>query len=72
MNLKEKYLFIKKKSKVDYQISKQFGIKYGLTDYRNLLEDNIKVFARTGVVKSQLFSEKKVKLGKNIFMLTMS
>lgn len=25
---------------------------------RNLLEDNIKVFARTGVVKSQLFSEK--------------
>lgn len=33
MNLKEKYLFIKKKSKVDYQISKQFGIKYGLTDY---------------------------------------
>lgn len=33
MNLKEKYLFIKNKSKVDYQISKQFGIKYGLTDY---------------------------------------
>ena len=33
MNLKEKYLFIKKTSKVDYQISKQFGIKYGLTDY---------------------------------------
>lgn len=25
---------------------------------RNLLEDNIKIFARTGVVKSQLFSEK--------------
>ena len=25
---------------------------------RNLLEDNIRVFARTGVVKSQLFSEK--------------
>ena len=25
---------------------------------RNLLEDNIKVFARTGVVKAQLFSEK--------------
>ena len=25
---------------------------------RDLLEDNIKVFAKTGVVKSQLFSEK--------------
>lgn len=33
MNLKEKYLFIKNKSEVDYQISKKFGIKYGLTDY---------------------------------------
>ncbi|MFP7421405.1 capsular polysaccharide synthesis protein [Streptococcus ruminicola] len=33
MNLKEKYLFIKNKSKVDYGIGKKFGIKYGLTDY---------------------------------------
>ena len=31
---------------------------------RNLLEDNIRVFARTGVVKSQLFSEKMQKLLK--------
>lgn len=33
MNLKEKYLFIKNKSKVDYCLGKNFGIKYGLTDY---------------------------------------
>lgn len=33
MNLKEKYLFIKNKSKADYQIGKNFGIKYGITDY---------------------------------------
>lgn len=33
MNLKEKYLFIKNKSKADYQIGKNFGIKYGVTDY---------------------------------------
>lgn len=31
---------------------------------RNLLEDNIRVFARTGVVKSQLFSEKMQQLLK--------
>ena len=31
---------------------------------RKLLEDNIRVFARTGVVKSQLFSEKMQKLLK--------
>ena len=39
---------------------------------RNLLEDNIRVFARTGVVKSQLFSEKmkNVMLRYNNRMIT--